>query len=239
MAQETKAEADRGREAMVEMTSAMRKIHEAAESTGEIIGDINEIAFQTNLLALNAAVEAARAGDAGRGFAVVAAEVGNLAQRSKEAARKTEALIKQSVKLAQVGQQLSKDVGGNLGGIVGSVTEMTTTVAQIAGASEKQSQDILDVAAAITEIDQVTQHAAASSEESASAAEELASQAQELAAMVRRFRLEPRRSSALVAGESESRQRRSTDRGNGGGKGIAVRPEDVIPLESDPDFRDF
>jgi chemotaxis receptor (MCP) glutamine deamidase CheD len=82
---------------MVQMTDAMGENRAAAEGTATIIRDINDIAFQTNLLALNAAVEAARAGEAGRGFAVVAEEVRNLALRSKEAARKTEVLIKDSV----------------------------------------------------------------------------------------------------------------------------------------------
>ena len=89
---------------MEQMTGAMGKIKASAEGTSQIIKDINEIAFQTNLLALNAAVEAARAGDAGRGFAVVAEEVRSLALRSKEAANKTEALIRESVKQAVEGE---------------------------------------------------------------------------------------------------------------------------------------
>jgi methyl-accepting chemotaxis protein len=197
-----KGAADSGSEAMERMTRSMAKIRESAASTAAIIGSINEIAFQTNLLALNAAVEAARAGDAGRGFAVVADEVRNLALRSKEAAAKTEALIRDSMMLATNGEAISREVSEKLGQITGSVAEVAGIVGQIAAASDEQARDVNNVNQSITEIERVTEQSASSSEQSSSAATELSGQALELSAMVARFKLdegklrsaEPRRS---------------------------------------------
>jgi methyl-accepting chemotaxis protein len=189
LAQTTRAAADNGSVAMARMMESMRRIRESAEGTAVIIGDINEIAFQTNLLALNAAVEAARAGDAGRGFAVVAEEVRNLALRSKEAAKKTEELIKQSVKLAGDGEVISNEVSANLAEIVSSVAKVTDIVSEIADASRQQAVGIDQVNKAVSKMEQVVQQAAANSEQTSAAAEELASQAQGLAAMVGSFQL--------------------------------------------------
>jgi methyl-accepting chemotaxis protein len=179
-----------GSSAMTQMRDAMLKIRSSAEGTAAIIKDINEIAFQTNLLALNAAVEAARAGEAGRGFAVVAEEVRNLALRSKEAARKTEVLIVESVQLAQGGETISKEVGSSLDEIVSAVTRVSSIVADIATASDEQARGIEQVNKAVAQMDQVTQQNAANSEQSASAAEELSAQAQELSELVGRFKLD-------------------------------------------------
>jgi methyl-accepting chemotaxis protein len=189
LADSTKAASESGTAAMVQMTDAMGKIRAAAEGTATIIRDINDIAFQTNLLALNAAVEAARAGEAGRGFAVVAEEVRNLALRSKEAAKKTEVLIKDSVALALRGEGICTQVNLNLEEIVASVGKVTSVVGSIATASDEQARGIAQVNTAISQMDQVTQQNAASSEESASAAEELTGQAQELSSLVQQFRL--------------------------------------------------
>jgi len=190
LAQTARAAATEGAAATEQMSGAMSKIRASAEGTSEIIKDINEIAFQTNLLALNAAVEAARAGEAGRGFAVVAEEVRSLAMRSKEAASKTEVLIRQSVGQAGEGEATSKHVSTKLEEIVGAIGKVTDIVAEIAASASEQADGIGQVTKAVSEMDKVTQQNAANSEESASAAQELSGQSEELAAMVGAFQFD-------------------------------------------------
>ena len=170
----------------------MRRIRASSEGTSQIIRDINEIAFQTNLLALNAAVEAARAGDAGRGFAVVAEEVRSLALRAKDAAQRTEGLIRESVKEANEGELTARAVAGKLGELVVGIGKVTDIVSQISTAAKAQSQSIEQVTHSVSEMEKVTQQNAASAEESSSASSELNGQAEELAAMVGSFRINGR-----------------------------------------------
>ena len=203
------AAATQGAASVDEMQGAMGKIRAAAEGTSQIIRDINDIAFQTNLLALNAAVEAARAGEAGRGFAVVAEEVRSLALRSKEAAQKTEALIRQSVEQAGQGESTARQVAARLEEIVTSVGKVTGVMGEIAGAASAQATAIDQVHGAVSQMDKVTQQNAASAEESASAASELNGQAEELAAMVGAFTLER----LGLAPSRKSRAGRSPGRG--------------------------
>jgi methyl-accepting chemotaxis protein len=255
LAQSTKEAAEKGGLAMTRMMDAMEKIRSASEGTSQIIKDINEIAFQTNLLALNAAVEAARAGDAGRGFAVVAEEVRSLALRSKEAAKKTEDLIKMSVGHAENGQLISSEVAGSLSEIVSAASKVNDIVSEIAVASQEQSRGIEQVNLAVSEMDKVVQVSAANAEESSSAAEELSSQTEELTGLVSRFQLEReqrhnaprrdaqaaelrRRSTASVPARrvQPSVPQRTRTNVSGPRKSTA---EDVIPFAEDPGFKDF
>ena len=189
LADSAQGSADRGAEAMGRMSAAIDDIKTSSDQTAKIVTTIDEIAFQTNLLALNAAVEAARAGEAGKGFAVVAEEVRNLAQRSAEAARNTAELIEGSVKNADNGVAISKDVGEALGEIVDGNRKVSELVSEISAASEEQTQGIEQISAAVGQLDQVTQSSAANAEESASSAEELNAQAEEMHRLVQELRL--------------------------------------------------
>lgn len=242
MTEQAKESADHGNASMKEMGDAMKLIRESAESTAEIIRDINEIAFQTNLLALNAAVEAARAGEAGRGFAVVAEEVRNLAQRAKDAAQKTESLIKGSVSQTQKGQDLSKDVAKNLNNIVDTIGKVTQIVGEISAASEEQARGIDLINSAVSQMDKTTQNAAAIAEQTASASQELSHQAHTLSSIINKYNLgnvrKGRNARAKPNFSKQANSRSLAPRPNQITRN--TRPKDVIPFDDDEeDFLDF
>ena len=238
-----------GGAAMEQMVGAMGRIRASAEGTSQIIKDINEIAFQTNLLALNAAVEAARAGEAGRGFAVVAEEVRSLALRSKQAASKTEELIRQSVQEATQGELTSKRVSEKLSEITGSVSKVTDIMGEIAAGSSEQAKGVEQVNQAVGLMDKVTQQNAASSEESSAAAAELSSQSGDLKALVATFRLEHRAGTAQDARPGQAPRpavpaarpppARKPNGRTSGMKAMGLRPEEIIPLDGEGSFKDF
>src|SRR5204863_397593 len=72
----------------------IKRLGESSLEIGEIVELISDITEQTNVLALNAAIQAASAGEAGRGFTVVAEEVQRLAERSGEATKQIDAIVK-------------------------------------------------------------------------------------------------------------------------------------------------
>ena len=185
-----------------EATAAMSEIETSSRQIGQIIGVIDEIAFQTNLLAPNAGVEAARAGDAGRGFAVVAQEVRALAQRSAEAAREIKGHISASGQQVDAGVTLVNRTGEALLRIVDQVASVNVLIAGIAGSSREQSTALVEVSAAVSEMDQVTQQNAAMVEETTAASHTLARQADGLATLIGRFNVGGR-NAAAAAGDRQ------------------------------------
>jgi len=243
LAEGAKTAADLGVESMKRLSDAINKIKVSSDSTAKIVKTIDEIAFQTNLLALNAAVEAARAGDAGKGFAVVAEEVRNLAMRSAEAAKNTANMIEESVKNAEGGVAINQEVLKNLSEINGQVNKVTTVMAEIAAASEQQSQGVEQVNTAVEQMNQVTQQVAANAEESASAAEELTGQSEEMKSMVALFHLTnaasggsrpvhaPARRHAVTAAVAQVRKGKEPPMVKPNGGSGRIDPAKVIPLD--------
>lgn len=189
LAEAGQASADKGMHSMMRMSGAINEIQKASLQTSKIVKVIDEIAFQTNLLALNAAVEAARAGEAGKSFAVVADEVRSLAQRSAEAAKQTAALIEQSVRSADYGVQISKDVSDVLQTVAEGACMVNELMGQIAVANNEQVCGFEEIMHAIDDMSSVTQQTAATAEQSAASSEELNSQAEELNHVMQELRV--------------------------------------------------
>jgi len=183
------AVAQRGGQAVREVSRTIGDIHATSAKVHDIIGVIEGIAFQTNILALNAAVEAARAGEHGRGFAVVASEVRALAQRSAVAAKEIRELIAQSSgQISQATVQMEA-TGRTIDEVVASVHEVGQLIKLITTAAQEQSTGIAQVNEAVSLLDTTTQQNAALVEESAASAAGLKQGAQSMARSVAVFQL--------------------------------------------------
>ena len=166
----------------VEGGEAVKATAVAMKQIAQKIGIIDDIAYQTNLLALNAAIEAARAGEHGKGFAVVASEVRKLAERSQLAAQDIGNVAASSVELAD-------KTGRLLDSIVPNINKTSQLVQEITAASAEQTSGVRQINVAITQMNEITQQNAASSEELAATAQELSSRAEQLQLLMSHFAL--------------------------------------------------
>ncbi len=180
-------QADIGHAVVGQVIDTMGAINEHSRKIGEITSVINGIAFQTNILALNAAVEAARAGEQGRGFAVVASEVRTLSQRTTQAAKEIEGLIRDAAERTASGSVLVSQAGSTITEVRQSVRQVAELINEISAASREQTDGMQSVNRAITDIDRTTQQNAALVEQAAAAAESMRDQTRRLTAMVSAF----------------------------------------------------
>jgi len=173
--------------AMKEANGAMERISASSTKISNIIGLIDDIAFQTNLLALNASVEAARAGDAGKGFAVVAIEVRRLAQSAASASSDIKVLIDTSSNEVSTGSRKVAEATQKVTSMLDGIHENGVLIEAITKATNEQSGAIIEVASAVKQVDEMTQHNAALVEQTNAAIEQTENQAVELDRIVEVF----------------------------------------------------
>ncbi|OGA58431.1 MAG: diguanylate cyclase [Burkholderiales bacterium RIFCSPHIGHO2_01_FULL_64_960] len=172
--------ASRGAEQVGRVNGSMGDIAAASRRVGYITSLIDGIAFQTNILALNAAVEAARAGEHGKGFAVVAAEVRALSLKSASAAREIKGLIDHSHGQVEAGGHAVVEAARSMDEVVGTMRRLADLMEDIRGNSQTQAQGVVQINAALAQIEQMTHHNAALVQRSADLSQHLGEQASRL-----------------------------------------------------------
>jgi len=158
------------REQIQETSKRIKRLGESSQEIGDIVNLITEISDQTNILALNAAIQAAMAGEAGRGFAVVADEVQRLAERTGDATRQIEALVKtiqadtseaitsmeQSTSNVVEGANLAENAGSALERIEKVSTNLAQRILQISDSTKRHAKDSVGITKRMNEIQQIT-----------------------------------------------------------------------------------
>lgn len=191
------------REQIQETSKRIKRLGESSQEIGDIVELIDDIADQTNILALNAAMQAAMAGEAGRGFAVVADEVQRLAERSGNATKQIEALVKtiqadtnEAVSSMETtttevvaGAQLAEDAGEALKEIESVSNQISERIQHVADTAQTQSEEASRVNDTMSVIQEITTQTSDGTNQTAASIGALADMADELQRSVAGFRL--------------------------------------------------
>ncbi|MEE9492156.1 MAG: methyl-accepting chemotaxis protein [Gammaproteobacteria bacterium] len=194
---------DEIRETIQETSKRIKRLGESSQEIGDIVELINDIAEQTNILALNAAIQAAMAGEAGRGFAVVADEVQRLAERSGNATKQIEALVKtiqtdtneavismgHSTAGVVNGAHLAEDAGVALDDIVTVSENLSELIYNISGAAQQQSKAVSGVSETMHVIQEITSQTSEGTTETAASIGHLSELADAMTHSVAGFKL--------------------------------------------------
>ncbi|WP_251358763.1 methyl-accepting chemotaxis protein [Kangiella sp. TOML190] len=192
------------REQIQETSKRIKRLGESSQEIGNIVSLINDIADQTNILALNAAIQASAAGEAGRGFAVVADEVQRLAERSGNATKQIEALVKtiqndtneavismeDTTSEVVRGARLAQDAGVSLEEIENVSTNLADLIQSISNAARQQAASAGHVSNTMTIIQEITSQTSDGTTETARSIGELAELSEGLRRSVAGFKLD-------------------------------------------------
>ena len=198
------------RETIQETSKRIKRLGESSQEIGNIVELINDIAEQTNILALNASIQASMAGEAGRGFAVVADEVQRLAERSTNATKQIEVLVRtiqadtneavvsmeRSTTDVVGGALLAENAGAALDEIEQVSNQIANLVQNISGSAREQASAAADVTRRTTKLKEIGEQTGKATTATAASISKLSLLASQLRETVAGFTLP---SSALEA----------------------------------------
>ena len=177
-------------QAVDEAKTALSELAERSLEIGEIVRVIDEIAGQTNLLALNAAIIAAQAGERGKGFAVVADEIRDLSERTSVSTEEIRTLIRNvqtgvdraaeqmtlSADRVSDGVSLTARAEQVLDKILDLTDRSTSSISEIARATEEQARGSAAATAAIEEVTKMVQQTASATQQQSQTARKVGEQ---------------------------------------------------------------
>ncbi len=207
------------RETIQETSKRIKRLGESSQEIGNIVELINDIAEQTNILALNASIQASMAGEAGRGFAVVADEVQRLAERSTNATKQIEVLVRtiqadtneavvsmeRSTTDVVGGALLAENAGAALDEIEQVSNQIASLVQNISGSARQQAGSAADVTRRTTRLREISEQTGKATTATAAAISKLSELASQLRNTVAGFTLpnEALQASALSSTSSD------------------------------------
>jgi twitching motility protein PilJ len=191
------------RETIQETSKRIKRLGESSQEIGNIVELINDIAEQTNILALNASIQASMAGEAGRGFAVVADEVQRLAERSTNATKQIEVLVKtiqadtneavvsmeRSTTDVVGGALLAENAGAALDEIEQVSNQIANLVQNISVSARQQAGSAADVTRRTTKLKEISDQAGVATTATAASISKLSGLASQLRETVAGFTL--------------------------------------------------
>ncbi len=191
------------REQIQETSKRIKRLGESSQEIGDIVNLITEISDQTNILALNAAIQASMAGEAGRGFAVVADEVQRLAERTGDATKQIEALVKaiqadtneatvsmeQSTANVVKGAMLTENAGSALDRIEQVSMNLAQRILEISDSTRDQARDSVHITETMDVIQEITAKTSEGSNQASSSIGELSAMVKEMQKSVAGFKL--------------------------------------------------
>ena len=191
------------RETIQETSKLIKRLGESSQEIGNIVELINDIAEQTNILALNASIQASMAGEAGRGFAVVADEVQRLAERSTNATKQIEVLVRtiqtdtneavvsmeRSTTDVVGGALLAENAGAALDEIEQVSNQIASLVQNISGSARQQAGAAADVTRRTTRLKEIGDQTGKATSATAASIAKLSQLATELRKTVEGFAL--------------------------------------------------
>ncbi|HET6654624.1 MAG TPA: methyl-accepting chemotaxis protein [Gammaproteobacteria bacterium] len=230
------------RETIQETSKRIKRLGESSQEIGDIVELINDIAEQTNILALNAAIQASMAGEAGRGFAVVADEVQRLAERSANATRQIEALVKTiqtdtneavtSMEESTSGvvntAELAENAGSALDEIENVSNNIATLIQSISHSAGQQAKAAADVSTTMNTIQDITSRTSRGTSATARSIGKLAELATQLRTSVAGFKLPGQHAATATTQPAAKGDAAAGDKSAGGG---GAQQEDVYLAE--------